>query len=168
MDYTIRSMTKEDHARVVELWHNADGIVLSDTDEREPMQRFLNRNPGLSLVAEHGDEVIGAVLCSHDGRRGYLHHLAVKADFRRRGIGSALVQRCTDLLSREGIVKCNVFILESNEGGVAFWEHNGFSLLPHFGWMQRSLEQMEAGIETQQTDEGTLSPALGGSKGGPI
>ena len=141
MDCTVRPMTMEDYDHVIELWRNTDGIVLSDTDEREPMERFLNRNPELSLVAEHGDEVIGAVLGSHDGRRGYLHHLAVRADFRRRGIGSALVQRCADLLSREAIVKCNVFILESNEEGIAFWEHNGFSLLPHFGWMQRSLGQ---------------------------
>jgi putative acetyltransferase len=138
-------MTTEDYDRVVDLWRNTDGIVLSDTDERGPMQRFLNRNPGLSLVAEHGDKIIGAVLCSHDGRRGYLHHLAVGTDWRRRGIGSALVQRSVDLLSREAIVKCNVFILESNEAGIAFWEHNGFSLLPHFGWMQTSLEQMRDG-----------------------
>jgi ribosomal protein S18 acetylase RimI-like enzyme len=93
------------------------------------------------LVAENGDEVIGAVLCSHDGRRGYIHHLTVRADFRRRGIGSALLQRCARLLSREGIVKCNVFILEGNKEGLAFWERNGFRLLPHFGWMQRPLAQ---------------------------
>jgi ribosomal protein S18 acetylase RimI-like enzyme len=132
-------MAMEDYDRVVQLWRVADGIVLSDTDERDPMERFLCRNPGLSLVAEHGDEVIGAVLCSHDGRRGYLHHLAVRADFRRRGIGSALVRKSMELLSHEAVSKCNVFILEANEEGVAFWEHNGFSLLPNFGWMQRSM-----------------------------
>jgi ribosomal protein S18 acetylase RimI-like enzyme len=132
----IRAMTIADHSALLALWSEIEGIVLTDTDEREPMQRFLDRNPGLSLVAEMDKALVGAVLCSHDGRRGYLHHLAVAPDFRRQGLGSALVQRCLSLLQREGIVKCNIFILEENESGIAFWERNGFKMLPHFGWMQ--------------------------------
>jgi putative acetyltransferase len=139
MEYRTRAMTIEDYRLVIELWRRTEGIVLSETDEKEPMCRFLSRNPDLSLVAEMNGVVIGAVLCSHDGRRGYLHHLAVDKRCRRQGIGSALVQQCLSSLQREGIVKCNIFILEHNENGIAFWEHNGFELLPHFGWMQRSI-----------------------------
>ena len=135
-EFAIRAMTIADHSAVLALWSEIEGIVLTDTDEREPMQRFLDRNPGLSLVAELDKALVGAILCSHDGRRGYLHHLAVASDFRRQGLGSALVQRCLSLLQREGIVKCNIFILEENESGIAFWERNGFNMLPHFGWMQ--------------------------------
>lgn len=136
MEYRTRAMNIEDYESIVKLWRRTDGIVLSDTDEKQPMCRFLSRNPGLSLIAERNDEVIGAILCSHDGRRGYLHHLAVDQRYRRKGLGSELVQECLSLLEREGIVKCNIFILENNESGIAFWERNGFKLLPHFGWMQ--------------------------------
>jgi putative acetyltransferase len=136
MGYTIRSMTIEDHDIVVELWRSTEGIELTDTDEREPMGRFLDRNPGLSLVAECNRQLVGAVLCSHDGRRGYMHHLAVEKDHRRQGIGSRLVQEALSLLRREGIVKCNIFILEFNKTGIGFWERNGFCALAHFGWMQ--------------------------------
>ena len=129
-------MTIEDYESVVELWRRTDEIVLSDTDEKQPIGRFLSRNPGLSLVAEKNDQVIGVILCSHDGRRGYLHHLAVDTRYRRMGLGRKLVQECLLLLVREGITKCNIFILEHNESGIAFWEYNGFELLPHFGWMQ--------------------------------
>lgn len=139
MEFRIRAITIEDYEPVVELWRRTDGIVLSDTDEKESMHRFLSRNPGLSLVAEINDEVIGAILCSHDGRRGYLHHLAVDKRYRRQGVGSELVQRCLSLLQGEGIAKCNIFILEHNESGVAFWEYNGFELLPHYGWMQHAV-----------------------------
>jgi ribosomal protein S18 acetylase RimI-like enzyme len=127
----------DDYDSAVTLWQNTEGVVLTDTDEREPMRRFLDRNPGLSSVALVGDKLIGTILCSHDGRRGYLHHLAVDKRCRRLGIGSALVQRSLSLLTKEGIVKCNIFIIEENEAGIAFWEHNGFNLLEHFGWMQR-------------------------------
>lgn len=139
IEYKIRAMTIEDYEALVELWRRTDGIILGDTDEKEPMRGFLSRNPGLSLVAEVNDEVIGVVLCSHDGRRGYLHHVAVDKQYRRHGVASELVQECLSLLQREGIMKCNIFILEDNESGIAFWKDNGFALLPHFGWMQHTI-----------------------------
>ncbi len=135
-EYQIRSMRIEDYDSVVTLWRDSDGIVLSDTDEREPLERFLSRNPGLSLVAHCRGELAGAVLCSQDGRRGYMHHLVTGKQFRRRGIGSALVQASLSGLSRVGIQKCNIFILPDNREGIAFWQHNGFELLPHYDWMQ--------------------------------
>jgi ribosomal protein S18 acetylase RimI-like enzyme len=137
MNYNIRLMVIDDYDSAVGLWRSTEGIWLSDTDEREPMRRFLDRNPGLSSVVFDDNKLIGTILCSHDGRRGYLHHLAVDRRYRRLGIGSALVQRSLSLLAKEGIVKCNIFIIEENETGMAFWKHNGFNLLEHFGWMQR-------------------------------
>jgi ribosomal protein S18 acetylase RimI-like enzyme len=137
MNYEIRSMTIDDYDSVLELWRNTEGIWLSDTDEREPMQRFFDRNPGLSVIARADNELLGTILCSHDGRRGYLHHLAVAEAYRRLGIGSALVHRSLSLLAKEKIMKCKIFIIEENEAGIAFWAGNGFNLLEHFGWMQR-------------------------------
>ena len=136
MDCVIRPMTIDDRDAVVDLWRRTEGIVLSETDELEPMRRFLDRNPELSLVAHHDTELVAAALCSHDGRRGYLHHLAVGERSRRRGIGSALVREALLRLSRHGIRKCNIFILPENRQGVAFWQRNGFRLLPHADWMQ--------------------------------
>jgi ribosomal protein S18 acetylase RimI-like enzyme len=83
------------------------------------------------------DNVIGTILCSHDGRRGYLHHLAIDSAYRRQGIGRALVERSLSLLAQEGISLCNIFIIEENDPGILFWERNGFKMLEHFGWMQR-------------------------------
>lgn len=139
MDYSIRCMTIEDHEKAVHLWQATEWISLGDTDAREPMKLFLDRNPGMSLVVYDGDELIGTILCSHDGRRGYLHHLAVDERHRREGLGTTLVQRCLKALANEGIVKCNVFFIEENEAGIAFWARNGFELLPHFGWMQKGI-----------------------------
>ncbi len=139
MEYAIRPMTIEDYDAVVKLWRDTSGIVLSDTDERAPIFRLLGRNPGLSLVAYCRDSLAGAVLCSHDGRRGYMHHLAAAKQFRRHGIGSALVQESLSRLARDGIRKCNIFILPENREGMDFWQRNGFRLLPHFDWMQASV-----------------------------
>lgn len=132
-------MVIDDYDEVFQLWKSAEGIVLSETDDRGLMVRFLRRNPGLSFVAVLGGELVGAVLCSHDGRRGYLHHLAVDDRYRRRGIGSALVQASLWALTKEQITKCNIFIMEENDAAIAFWHENGFRLLEHFGWMQKQI-----------------------------
>ena len=139
MEYEIRPMTIEDYDSVITLWRNTDGIVLSDTDERGPMERFLSRNPGLSLVAYTRGELAGAILCSQDGRRGYMHHLATDVQFRRQGIGSALVQESLSRLRQAGIPKCNIFILSENREVLPFWERNGFRLVPSHHWMQAIL-----------------------------
>jgi ribosomal protein S18 acetylase RimI-like enzyme len=139
MDYTIRSMTIGDHAEALQLWQATEWISLSETDAREPMKLFLDRNRGLSLVARDGDKLIGTILCSHDGRRGFLIHLAVGKSYRRQGVGTALVERCLAALAKEGIIKCNIFFVEENEVGIDFWAHHGFEMLPHFGWMQRRI-----------------------------
>jgi ribosomal protein S18 acetylase RimI-like enzyme len=138
-DYTIRSMTIEDHKEALQLWQTTEWISLSETDDREPMELFLDRNPGLSLVARDGDRLIGTILCSHDGRRGFLAHLAVDERYRRQGVGSTLVERCLSSLAQEGILKCNIFFIEENRGGIDFWARQGFEMLQHFGWMQKGI-----------------------------
>jgi ribosomal protein S18 acetylase RimI-like enzyme len=94
MSLRIREMTIDDHESVRGLWEPADGVDWAVGDGRTDIMRFLRRNPALSLVAEEAGGIVGAVLCGHDGRRGYVHHLAVDKECRGRGIGRALVERC--------------------------------------------------------------------------
>jgi ribosomal protein S18 acetylase RimI-like enzyme len=140
MEYAIRPMDFKDYDSVIALWCKTDGIELTDTDEKEPIQLFLDRNPGLSQVAHCGNELVGAVLCSYDGRRGYIHHLAVRREFRRHGIGSALVRECILRLRQVGIRKCNTFINPENQEALVFWQVNGFNMLPHFDCMQAIID----------------------------
>ena len=90
MGYTVRQMRIEDYEEVVALWRATDAIVLSKIDSKEFVKRFLDRNMGLSFVALDDGQIIGAVLCSHDGRMGYLSHLVVAESHHRQGIGSGV------------------------------------------------------------------------------
>lgn len=120
----IRALVIEDYDAVIELWRNTEGIGLSEADSRENISRFLTRNPCLSSVAEKAGEILGAVLCGHDSRRGYLHHLAVRKDQRLQGIGKRLIKISLENLKAEGIDKCHIFVFRDNEEGVAFWAEN--------------------------------------------
>lgn len=129
-DFKLMPMTMRHYEPVYALWQASPGIVLTRSDSRERIEAFLRRNPGLSHVAMVQEKLVGAVLCGHDGRRGYLHHLAVAAAYRGRGIGRALVEICLRRLREQGIEKCHIFVMQDNPEGIAFWER--------IGWIDRT------------------------------
>ncbi|MBI9083435.1 MAG: GNAT family N-acetyltransferase [Desulfobacterales bacterium] len=130
MSIVVRPFAIEDHTRVLALWAQCPGIGLNDADSRENIAAYLHRNPGMSFVAEADDTLVAAVLCGHDGRRGYLNHLAVLPPFRRRGLGRALVQHCLEALRGAGVGKCHLFVFPENETALRFWQK--------IGWIQRT------------------------------
>lgn len=123
MSAAIREMVPADYDAVIALWQVTEGVGLSSADSREAIGRYLERNPGMSFVAVAEDGgLAGAVLCGHDGRRGYLHHLAVRESSRRQGLARDLVQRSLDSLRAAGIDKCHIFVYHTNTLGRAFWQ----------------------------------------------
>ena len=119
-------MTIADYDAVRHLWENTEGVGLNESDTQPAIESFLARNPDLSFVALDNGAIIGAVLCGHDGRRGYLHHLAVARSHRGRGLGKGLVEACLAGLRKLGIQKCNLFLFAEHTAGEAFWHHNGW------------------------------------------
>jgi ribosomal protein S18 acetylase RimI-like enzyme len=123
----LRAMTPADYDAVLALWQASEGIGLNESDTREAIAAYLVRNPGFSLVAEIEGVIVGAMLCGHDGRRGYLHHLAVASPHRRRGLGRVLVNESLTRLRAQGITKCNIFLYANNDAGRAFWLREGWA-----------------------------------------
>ncbi|KPW87590.1 GNAT family N-acetyltransferase [Pseudomonas syringae pv. coryli] len=125
---TIRSMTLDDYDTVIELMRSTPGISLRDADSREATARYLERNPGMSFVAEADGALCGCVMCGHDGRRGYLQHLIVLPEYRGRGIAHELVERCLECLDALGIYKCHLDVMKSNEAAGRYWHRQGWTL----------------------------------------
>ena len=126
----IREMQLEDYGQVHALWMTIHGFgIRSIDDSREGVSRFLKRNPHTSVVAQCQGRVIGSILCGHDGRRGCLYHVCVNPEYRRRGIGKAMVVFCMDALKAEQINKVSLIAFTQNDVGNAFWHS--------VGWKQR-------------------------------
>jgi ribosomal protein S18 acetylase RimI-like enzyme len=123
---TLAPFKSADYDEAVALWRATDGVGLNECDEREPVAAYLDRNPGLSLVLREQGRLVGAVLCGHDGRRGYLNHLAIVPECRGRGLGRLMVERCCARLAEAGILKCNIFLYVDNDEGERFWKALGF------------------------------------------
>lgn len=72
----IQKFSMEFYDDVIQLWTNA-GINVSSSDSKEEIEKMLNRNPELFLIGLFKDKVVAVVMGGFDGRRGYVHHLAV-------------------------------------------------------------------------------------------
>jgi putative acetyltransferase len=140
-NFTLRPLSLADYEAVYALWQRTEGMGLGASDTREAIAFFLERNPGLSLVAcDASGHIVGAVLCGHDGRRGYLHHLAVERSHRKHGIGRALVDACLDKLAALKIEKCNLFLIAANADGRTFWLHQGWTAREDIVLVQKELK----------------------------
>ncbi|AEC22128.1 N-acetyltransferase [Pusillimonas sp. T7-7] len=122
----IRLMAMDDYDSVIQLMQATPGVSIREADSRESTQRYLARNPGLSFVAQEEGGLVGCVMCGHDGRRGYLQHLVVLPEHRRRGIANALVESCLAKLEQLGIVKSHIDVFHTNSQAQAYWESQGW------------------------------------------
>lgn len=102
------------------------GVTSRDADSQSSLEIYLSRNPGLSLIARVAGSFAGFVLSGHDGRRGYLHHLLVLPEHRRRGVGRYLVAAATEELRRIGSSKIHVDVLSDNTDAQTFWIRLGW------------------------------------------
>jgi len=139
----IRKMTISDYNGVYQLWTSTPGMGLNNLDDSyDGIERYLKRNPTTCFVAVSGDEeIIGVILCGHDGRRGFIHHTAVKVSERKQGIGSALVNAALQALQDEGIVKVALVVFTKNEVGNDFWEQRGFISREDLNYRNRTLNE---------------------------
>ena len=126
--FEIRKMTIEDYDGLYALWMTIKGFgIRSVDDSREGVEIFLKRNPDTSVVAVSDGQIVGGILCGHDGRRGCLYHVCVREDYRRLGIGKAMVVYCMNALKAERINKVSLFAFTKNDVGNAFWNTIGWT-----------------------------------------
>lgn len=121
-------MKIEDYDKIYTLWMSMKGFAMRSIDDSEEgVRRFLERNPHTSVVASQDGKIVGAILCGHDGRRGCLYHVCVHRDYRRKGIGTAMVVFAMEALKREKISKVSLIAFTVNDIGNAFWKKIGWT-----------------------------------------
>ncbi|MBP3577808.1 MAG: GNAT family N-acetyltransferase [Lachnospiraceae bacterium] len=125
----VRTMTINDYEAVYTLWLSCAGMGLNNLDDSwEGIDKFLKRNPDTCFVAENDTGIVGVIIAGNDGRRGYIYHTAVHPEYRKRGIGKALVEQAMEVLKSCGINKTALVVFERNDTGNAFWERMGFAV----------------------------------------
>jgi ribosomal protein S18 acetylase RimI-like enzyme len=121
----IRGMTIADFDGICEVWKNHKGTNPVD-DSAEGFAKYIRRNPTTSFVAEDNGKIVGTILAGHDGRRGFIHHMAVMPEYRRQRIGHSLAEKAIEKIKAEGIDKTHIFSYQNNSTGQSFWSDFGF------------------------------------------
>ena len=140
----IRPITINDYEQVYSLWLNTPNMGLNNLDDsKEGITKYLARNPKTCFIAENNDNIIGVIMCGHDGRRGYIHHTAVDEREQRNGVGTALVNAAMSALEREGINKAALVVFGKNDKGNAFWEKQGFTTRPDLVYRNKAIADLK-------------------------
>ena len=124
-DYRILQPTDYDAAQV--LWSTTEGVSLDSSDSFEGFSLFLKSSNLSSFGAFYNDTLIATVLCGTDGRRGFLYHLVVNSNFRRKGLATSLINLALEQFKKSGIPKCHIFVFNNNREGIQFWNNSGWA-----------------------------------------
>lgn len=123
----IRKFEEKDRQSLIKLWeevfpddppHNAPAKVIDAKLEVDD----------LIFIAENNEILIGACMAGYDGHRGWLYAVAVLNDYRRDGIGAALVNYTLQSLKKLGCIKVNLQIRSTNTAVAEFYKSLGFAV----------------------------------------
>jgi ribosomal protein S18 acetylase RimI-like enzyme len=123
----IREFQIDDYDILVELWKKT-GLPYKDKgrDSREKMKKEMEHGCAVFLLAEISSELVGSVLATHDGRKGWINRVAVLPEYRNQGIATLLVKEAEKRLYNFGIeiIACLI------EG----WNKTSMEVFPKLGY----------------------------------
>ena len=124
----IRLYQDADFAGVDQLWHEAFPHDAPRNRAAAAIPAVLAVQPDLFFVAVDDAAIIGTVMAGYDGHRGWLYAVAVSADHRRSGVGSALVRTAEKALRAAGCAKVNLQVRAGNEAVAGFYRKLGYDV----------------------------------------
>ncbi len=123
----IENFSLQFYEDVVEIWKRT-GISITSSDTKDELNVMLNRNPDLCLIAKIDEKVIGVVMGGFDGRRGYVHHLAIDPQYQKKGYGKLIMDELIERLKKKRVHKIHLFIEKHNEDVIAFYKKLGWEI----------------------------------------
>jgi ribosomal protein S18 acetylase RimI-like enzyme len=127
-NFLVRAFRQEDSTSLQALWARS---FPDDPPWNAPhlmIENKLKVQPELLLVGDLGGSVVGAVMAGFDGVRGWLHHLAVAHEHRRKGFATKLVKAAEDGVRLLGCTKVNLQLRVTNHEVVSFYRSLGYQI----------------------------------------
>jgi len=121
----IRPARADELEAILELWSET-GLGLRATDAPGSLEELLVADPDALLVAEEDGRIVGTLIAGWDGWRGNLYRLGVLPEYRRRGIGAALVREGERRLTERGAIRIVAAVGTDRRGADVFWEAVGY------------------------------------------
>ena len=121
-----REMLPSDYDNILDLWKVVGFAIRPVTDTREGIGRFLARNPGLSIVALDGGQIVDCALGSHDDRRGFLQHVAVSPHLQGQSVAKTMIGIWLERFRMLQLGWVHLDVEQGNDLAMAFWRKMGW------------------------------------------
>jgi ribosomal protein S18 acetylase RimI-like enzyme len=125
---------------VIALWQRAGLTTIrpSGRDAPEAFAREIESGSATVLGAEDADgTLVGVVVATHDGRKGWINRLATDPDRRREGLGLKLVEAAERALDEQGIRVIAALVEDDNDASLAFFQAAGYTLHPGVQYLSK-------------------------------
>ena len=137
-EVTFRSLLPSDYDDLIRLWQEA-GLPYRPLgrDQREKILTELNNPFEMFILAFCHDRLVGSILASHDGRKGWLNRLCVMPDFRKQGLGRALIAEAEKFLENQGLEIFACLIEEENAESMKLFANAGYTRFDEIKYFTR-------------------------------
>lgn len=92
----------------------------------EDLIRTIRKRDCIGMVCEIGDQVLGYMIYALDKSKMELINFAVHPNYRRKGVGSAMLERLIAKLSYQRRNRIEMRVMETNMPALLFFRSNGF------------------------------------------
>ncbi len=127
MQYPIRKLTIDDYNAIIDLWERA-GLSHrpKGRDSLKAMTPEMERAETVFLGMFDSDKIIGVVMASSDGRKGWINRLAIDPDYRRQGLAGLLIKESELFLYSLGIKVIAALIEGNNQPSESTFANSGY------------------------------------------
>lgn len=138
MDATVVILTADDYDAVRDLWIAAGlPIKPGGRDSREQFTAQLAGDTQTVIGLRAGEQLIGVIVATHDGRKGWINRLAIHPDFRCQGLGQRLIAAAEQVLRDQGMQVIAALIEGWNDSSLALFQKVGYSMHPDIHYLTK-------------------------------
>jgi ribosomal protein S18 acetylase RimI-like enzyme len=124
----IRRLGLDDYDALLALWQRVGlhSLRPRGRDSRASLARQLASGVQTILGLEADGHLVGAVVATHDSRKGWINRLAVDPGYRRRGHAGRLIAAAEELLRAQGMRVIAALVESDNPASLALFRKVGY------------------------------------------
>ncbi len=129
MEYAIRPISSDEYDALVSLWGRC-GLTYRPRgrDSFENMKKEFERMETIFLGMYDEGKMIGAIIGTSDGRKGWINRLAIDPDYRGKGLAGKLIAQCEEHLHDMGLKIIACLIEDWNTPSLSAFTKAGYSV----------------------------------------